>query len=119
LSWRAVREPIRRHPRTGESIWFNHAAFFHVTTLDPLIRETFLAEFDEEDLPSNTYYGDDSKIEEPVLDAIREAYRRETVSTPWQIGDVLMLDNMLVAHGRSPYEGPRKVLVGMADAYQT
>ena len=26
-----------------------------------------------------------------------------------------MLDNMLVAHGRKPYEGTRKILVGMSE----
>ena len=46
---------------------------------------------------------------------LREAYRRETVSFPWQKGDLLMLDNMLVAHGRAPFSGPRQILVGMAE----
>jgi hypothetical protein len=26
-----------------------------------------------------------------------------------------MLDNMLVAHARNPYEGPRKILVAMGE----
>jgi hypothetical protein len=28
-----------------------------------------------------------------------------------------MLDNMLVAHGRAPYKGGRKILVAMAEPY--
>jgi hypothetical protein len=28
---------------------------------------------------------------------------------------VLMIDNLLVAHSRTPYTGARKVVVGMAD----
>jgi hypothetical protein len=45
------------------------------------------------------------------------AYHAETVSFPWQQGDLLMPrhDNMLVAHGRAPYTGRREVLVGMAE----
>lgn len=31
--------------------------------------------------------------------------------------DVLMLDNMLVAHARSPFKGQRKVVVAMAEGY--
>jgi hypothetical protein len=28
---------------------------------------------------------------------------------------VLLLDNLLAAHGRQPFEGPREVVVAMAD----
>lgn len=68
----------------------------------------------EEDVPKNAYYGDGSPIEDSILDALREAYREESLVFPWQAGDVLMLDNMLMAHGRRPYVGPRKVVAGMA-----
>jgi alpha-ketoglutarate-dependent taurine dioxygenase len=115
LRTRAVRPTIAKHPRTGEPVWFNHAAFFHVTTLDPAIRESLLSEFKEADLPYNTYYGDGSSIENTVLEVLREAYKCEKVVFPWQEGDVLMLDNMSVAHGRMPYSGARKVLAGMAE----
>jgi hypothetical protein len=30
---------------------------------------------------------------------------------------VILLDNMLVAHARDPYEGPRKIVVAMGDMY--
>lgn len=115
LRTRAVRPAVTRHPKTGEMLWFNHATFFHITTLEPTVREALLAEFAEEDLPANTYYGDGTPIEPEVLDELRSAYHAETVSFPWQRGDLLMLDNMMVAHGRAPYAGERKVLVGMAE----
>lgn len=115
LKTRQVRQAIAQHPQTGEMVWFNHATFFHVSTLDPTIRETLLAQFSEEDLPYNTYYGDGSPIEAAVLDELREAYREEAVAFPWQEGDMLMVDNMLTAHGRNPYTGPRKIVVGMSE----
>jgi hypothetical protein len=62
-----------------------------------------------------TYYGDGAPIEPSVIDALHEAYRNATVSFPWEKGDLLMLDNMLVAHGRAPYTGAREILVGMAE----
>jgi alpha-ketoglutarate-dependent taurine dioxygenase len=114
LRTRAVRNAVARHPDTGDLCWFNHATFFHVSTLTPLIREALLDEFDEEDLPTNTYYGDGSRIEPDVLDHLRSCYNAETVSFPWEVGDLLMLDNMMVAHGRAPFKGERKVLVGMS-----
>lgn len=115
LRTRAVRPTVAKHPRTGELVWFNHAAFFHVSTLEPAIQETLLSEFREEDLPYNTYYGDGSAIEPEVVEELRQAYQQEKIAFPWQEGDVLMLDNMSIAHGRMPYAGTRKVLAGMAE----
>jgi alpha-ketoglutarate-dependent taurine dioxygenase len=114
LRTRAVRPALARHPRTGELTWFNHATFFHVTTREPKIRQALLAVFKEEDLPTNTYYGDGSPIEPEVLEQLRAAYDGEVVSSPWREGDIMMLDNMFAAHGRGPYKGARKILVGMA-----
>jgi alpha-ketoglutarate-dependent taurine dioxygenase len=115
LRTRAIRPALARHPKTGEAVWFNHATFFHISTLEEDIREGLLDEFGETDLPANTYYGDGTPIEPEVMEHLREAYRRETVSFPWQKGDLLMLDNMLVAHGRAPFTGARQILVGMAE----
>ena len=110
----AVRSAIVQHPILNRSVWFNHVTFFHISTLGA-VGEMLLEELGEESLPNNTYYGDGSKIEPEVLQELREAYRAETVSFPWQKGDVLILDNMLTAHGRAPFKGPRKIVVGMAE----
>jgi alpha-ketoglutarate-dependent taurine dioxygenase len=104
-----------RHPRTGEELWFNHATFFHVTTLSREVRDALLASFAEQDLPNHTYYGDGSPIESDVLDLLREAYQRNMNRFAWRSGDVLMLDNLLAMHARESYEGARRILVGMAE----
>lgn len=114
LRTRQRRRAIAVHPVTGEPVWFNHLTFFHVTTLEEPVRSSMLGEFAEEDLPNNTYYADGSRIEDDVLDHLRAAYEAETVAFPWQRNDVLMLDNMLCAHGRSSFSGERKVVVAMA-----
>jgi alpha-ketoglutarate-dependent taurine dioxygenase len=115
LRTRQVRPAVARHPMTADRTWFNHLTFFHVSTLAPELRASLLQEIREEDLPNNTYYGDGTPIELEVVEALRELYHQEAVRFPWQEGDLLLLDNMLAAHGREPYEGPRKVVVGMAD----
>ena len=117
LRTQQVRRAVAYHPRTGEPAWFNHLTFFNFSTLEPAVRQALLMMFSEEDLPNHTYYGDGSPIEPEVLDELRAAYRQETVSFPWQKGDILMLDNMLASHGREPYSGQRQVLVGMAEPY--
>jgi alpha-ketoglutarate-dependent taurine dioxygenase len=117
LRTRQIRAAIRTHPSSGEPVWFNHAMFFHISTLDRTTREGLLQILGEEDLPNNTYYGDGSAIEPDVLDHLRSAYDAETVRRSWHQGDILMLDNMLAAHGRAPFTGDRKVVVGMTEPY--
>lgn len=117
LRTRQVCQAIAIHPHTGEQVWFNQAHLFHISNLDPVVRNVLLAVVKEEDLPRSAYYGEGTPIESAVLDEIRAVHTSLTVEFPWQEGDVLMLDNMLVAHGRTPYTGERKVLVAMAEAY--
>jgi alpha-ketoglutarate-dependent taurine dioxygenase len=115
LRTRSVRPVAVRHPRTGEEVWFNAAISSHISTVEPATRAALLAEYSEEDLPKNSLYGDGAPIEPEVLAEVRRAQRQETVAFPWQKGDILLLDNMLVAHGRAPYSGPRRVVVAMAE----
>jgi len=114
LRTRQVCQAVAVHPITGEAVWFNQAHLFHVSSLDPAAQEFLLEEYGEANLPRNTYYGDGSPIPLPVLEHIREVYARHSVAFRWQAGDVLLLDNMLVAHGRRPFHGARQVVVGMA-----
>lgn len=117
LRTRQVRPPDIVHPRTGARTWFNQIAAFHVSTLAPEVAESLRAEFAEDELPKNTLYGDGEPIEPEVLEKIREVVRCETVSFPWREGDLMMVDNLLAAHGRAPYKGSRKVVVGMSEPY--
>src|SRR5262249_32177749 len=117
LKTRQVCQAVVTHPETGEEIWFNQAHLFHISSLDEELATVLLASGGEDDLPRNTYYGDGSPIEPNVLAEIRAAFAAETVAFPWQRNDVLLLDNMLIAHGREPYKGTRRVVVGMAEPY--
>lgn len=118
LRTRQIRPAIARLPKTGEETWFNHAAFFHISSLDTAIGNELMREFREEDLPYNTYYGDGTPIESDVLDVLRAAYQDEMIQFQWKKGDVMILDNMSVCHGRAPYSGPRKVVVAMAELFE-
>jgi alpha-ketoglutarate-dependent taurine dioxygenase len=117
LRTRQLCQAVAAHPRTGEMVWFNQAHLFHVSRLAAEVREALLTVFAEEDLPRNVYYGDGAPIESQVLDQITQIFEQETVCFPWQQGDILMLDNMLSAHGRKPFTGQRKVVVGMAEPF--
>ena len=44
---------------------------------------------------------------------IRDAVDAETIAFDWRAGDVLLIDNVLVAHGRRAYSGSRRVLAAL------
>lgn len=118
LRTRQICQVVARHPVTHEMVWFNQAHLFHISALDPVVREALLEIVAEEDLPRNVFYADGKPIEDSILDEVRATLETHKVTFPWRQGDVLMLDNMLTAHGREPYKGPRRVVVAMAEGHQ-
>jgi alpha-ketoglutarate-dependent taurine dioxygenase len=117
LRTRQVRPAVARHPESGEPLWFNHAAFFHISNVEPDLRDRLLAQYEVNDLPNNTYYGDGLPIKDSAIQYLLEAYKHHTVAFPWEQKDLLLIDNMLVAHARAPFIGPRRILVSMAEPY--
>ncbi len=111
----ARREAVHHHPVTGEEVWFNHLTFFHVTTLPAEDCAGLREMFAEQDLPTNTYYGDGTPVPDEVMTHLRDCYHTARHRFPWHRDDVLLVDNMLAAHGREPFTGPRTIAVAMAD----
>ena len=68
---------------------------------------------DEKDFPRNVYYGDGSTIEDSAVEAVKNLYDRLAISFRWQERDLLMLNNMLVAHSRNAFSGSRKIVVAL------
>ena len=116
LRTRRTRPAVRTHPRTGEPIFFNHGYFFNQLSLPPTVQQTMLQLVGPERMPFQTRYGDGSPIEPAVITEIAELYAEVGVVFPWQRGDVLYIDNMLVAHARKPFAGERQILVAMSNA---
>jgi alpha-ketoglutarate-dependent taurine dioxygenase len=106
---------VTRHPRTGEKVFFNQVQLHHVSCLDPETRDSLRQLFVEEDLPRNVYFGDGSVISDEIMERIGELYEELCVEMPWEQSDLIALDNMLVAHARRPFVGPRKILVAMGE----
>ncbi|MGB2569964.1 TauD/TfdA family dioxygenase [Micromonospora citrea] len=117
LRTRAVRDVVHLRPGSDTPRWFNHATFFHVSTLPKDYQEGLLAMFGPDGLPSNTYYGDGGEIPADVLDHLRAAYRAASVRFDYHRDDVLVVDNMTAAHAREPFTGPRKIAVAMAEPH--
>ncbi|WP_033820352.1 TauD/TfdA family dioxygenase [Kitasatospora sp. MBT63] len=99
---------------TGEEVWFNQANLFHVSSLEPEVHEALTELYAEADLPRNAYLADGAPIPDEDLRTIAAAYDRVALALPYRQGDVLLIDNMLMAHGREPYSGERRILVAMS-----
>ena len=105
-----------RHPVTGQRCWFNQIAFLNQWTMDPEIREYLVDSYGEEGLPFNTTFGNGDPIGADIVEMVDAAYAANTRSERWQASDLLLVDNVRTAHGREEFEGPREVLVALADA---
>jgi alpha-ketoglutarate-dependent taurine dioxygenase len=115
LRTRGVRPAAVRHPVTGEMTWFNQAQHWHMSCLDAATRESIQTVFREEDYPRHCYLGDGSPIADEDIEQILDTYRELEVSFPWEKGDVMLLDNILAAHGRNAFTGERKLLVALGE----
>jgi len=109
------RSAIVRHPRTGQRCWFNQIAFLNEWTMDPDLHEYLVDIYGRDGLPFNTRFGNSDPIGPEVIRLLNEVYEKSTVCEPWQGGDLLLVDNIRTAHGREEFEGPREVLVAMAE----
>ena len=103
---------VRNHPTTGEEVWCNQASVSHGSYYlhlpNPTVKDPKLA-------PSHTGHADGRELTQVELDAIREAQWRWSRAHSWQPGDLLVLDNQAVAHGRIGFlsSASRRVVVAI------
>ncbi|MET9471206.1 MULTISPECIES: TauD/TfdA family dioxygenase [unclassified Streptomyces] len=115
LRTRQRRSAVVRHPVTGRRCWFNQIAFLNEWTMAPEVREYLVDVYGADGLPFNTRFGNGDPIAEDVVQLLNSVYEANTAREPWQAGDLMLVDNIRTAHSREPFEGPREVLVAMAD----
>ncbi len=110
------RSAVVHHPLTGQQCWFNQIAFLNEWTMDPEVREYLVDIYGKDGLPFNTRFGNGDPIGADVVQLIDEVYEANTRRERWQAGDLMLVDNIRTAHARESFEGPREVVVAMADA---
>jgi len=112
--------PTTIHPITGEEVWFNQ-----IQGWDPRMRITTylpkpeLLSLPYEELyklnPGGCLYADtNTPIDLEYLKHIHDVTWNLRVEFPWQVGDVLLLDNYSTAHSRTSYKGERLLLAVLA-----
>jgi hypothetical protein len=112
-----TRPALAKHPLCGAKVWFNQADQFHPSTNPPNVYEALLELYEGSpfDMPQYSCFGDGTQITEDTLAEVRRVMGEQEVAFGWERGDLMVIDNMLSAHGRSPYTGERKVLVSMTN----
>ncbi|MFE4519581.1 TauD/TfdA family dioxygenase [Kitasatospora sp. NPDC056783] len=110
-----LRPATTRHPVTGAEVWFNQADQWHPAGLGDDTAARLAAVLAPEDLPQSVTLADGSPIPAEWVEQIRDRGLAAAVDVDWHRGDVLLIDNLLVGHGRRPFTGPRRVLVAMSD----
>jgi len=93
--------PINRHPVTNEVVWFcnihNHSRY---------LRDNRMCTVPEVGM-TEVYNGNLKRINEDDLDEIDRASRKNIVPVAMKEGEVLLVDNYRVLHGRDTFEGDR------------
>ncbi|TGM32670.1 taurine dioxygenase [Leptospira levettii] len=127
---------FRLHPIANTIAWHNHSQTFHYQAG---VSETWKIYKKQKTLRSfgvaflltiitifkrllgpnshdvHVTYGNGEEISPKEMKSISNVFWKHMVAIPWQTGDVLFIDNFSVSHGRLPYTGPRRILVGWAD----
>lgn len=107
-----------RHPATGAVVWFNQASTLHLNarSVGPLaLQQIRRACARGAAWPCEIRFGDGTPMDDSDLAPVYDALDAEETCFDWRQGDVLWLDNRLVAHGRRPYGGRREILVALLD----
>lgn len=101
-------DPFAVHPITGETIY--RSTVHSGGRLAGSVADTTGQAF-----PTGSSFADGSRLSEAQTGAIKAVLDEATVGWPWQQGDLMILDNLLVAHGRNPYQGEREIQVSLLD----
>lgn len=110
-----VRPATARHPVSGTEVWFNQSDQWHPAALDAETAAALTEMFAPDELPQSVTFADGSPIPPAYVLQVRDRGLAAAVDVNWRAGDLMLIDNVLVAHGRRPFTGPRRVLVAMSD----
>jgi alpha-ketoglutarate-dependent taurine dioxygenase len=107
-----------RHPETTTDCFFNNIVSASHHSLAARQRAQIEKLFETPlDQPNSVLFGDGVPISYGEVQTLLSAYQRRTFQFDWREGDILIADNVLVAHARNPFQGTRKVVVRINDIH--
>lgn len=65
------------------------------------------------DASKSITFGDGQPLDRETVMEISDMAEQLTFDLPWQAGDIALVDNFLVMHGRRTFSGPRKILASL------
>jgi len=101
-------DPFAVHPFTGERLY---RSIIHTSNIDTLTGK--LTHKMEGPLATGYTFGDGTPLEIADAQVLHDILNELTMSWKWQAGDVMLLDNLQIAHGRNRYQGTRETLVSL------
>jgi hypothetical protein len=96
-------------------VWFNQADQWHPAALGDQTAAELARLLPEDELPQSVRFADGSPIPAEYVLQVRDRGLDAAVDVDWRLGDLMLIDNVLVGHGRRPFTGARRVLVAMSD----
>ncbi len=102
------------HPVTGETFYRLH---IHTNKAFETPERNALTQAlrASQRMPSGHSLGNGEPLPDDDCERLAANYRAVTVAWPWHSGDVMILDNLIVTHGRNPYQGTRDTQVALLD----
>ncbi len=127
---RNCRPAVLPHPVTGAMVWFNQAHIFHHSFWSHILRANRpIAAFlmrgyvawhrllrHEGRYPFDASFGDGQPIPTRTMEIVRDVLDRHTRRFDWQRGDLMILDNLRMAHARDPYFGERSIMAALGNS---
>jgi alpha-ketoglutarate-dependent taurine dioxygenase len=115
LHVRMFAPALRTHSVTGEVYWGNQVANWHPSSLPPSTVKAMLRIYGGQlNFPKTVLFGDGAEIPDDDAQQISQALAAEETIFRWEVGDVLLVDNQAIAHGRRPFKGARQIMVALA-----
>lgn len=110
-----IVQPVICHPKTNEWIFTSQAHQWHSSNLDTNIYESLLNIMPETEFYHYVCHADNEPLDIYDLNLTRQIIEEIKVTAPWVRNDILLIDNLLVMHGRNPYQGERKIRLILAN----
>ena len=103
-----TRPAFIAHPPSGKEVFFSSVIDYHGFLYDEYEDKPF-SKLPYNLRPFHCLWGDGSEITDEEIGEMRKAFDDSTLFIQLKEGEMMFIENLLLSHGRTSYEGKRKV----------